>query len=297
MKPDSGKKPFLLWFDLTRDRSAEELIAQFRSACVCRLAKDSTLSEQDYAQPPDMICMHYDRPDMPGLSLLLEIKHTLPSVPIAMFTVQHSEELAVWAMRSRVWEYMVLPLSAAEISRFLHALEQLCELRRNSGSQTKKPVIEHGPSLPDSIRLTAEHQKHQALNKVLLYIEQHFRDNVDQKELAKRCGMTTFRFSRLFKEVKGLGFMDYILNKRMDYAKELLDNSQMPITSIGYEVGFKDPSYFARAFKQFAGCTPSEYRLARRAGVPIPLPVKPRPAVEAIPSEVIDSLLLRSNEA
>jgi AraC-like DNA-binding protein len=70
----------------------------------------------------------------------------------------------------------------------------------------------------------------------------------------------------------------------------------MPITSIGYEVGFKDPSYFARAFKQFAGSTPSDYRQARRAGVPIPLPVKPRPALEAIPSEVIDSLLLR-NEA
>jgi AraC-like DNA-binding protein len=54
------------------------------------------------------------------------------------------------------------------------------------------------------------------------------------------------------------------LNKRMNFAKELLDNSQMPITSIGYEAGFKDPSYFARAFKQFANCTPSEYRLARQ---------------------------------
>ena len=76
--------------------------------------------------------------------------------------------------------------------------------------------------------------------------------------------MTTFRFSRLFKEANGLGFTDYILNKRMNFAKELLDNSQMPITSIGYEAGFKDPSYFARAFKQFANCTPSEYRLARQ---------------------------------
>lgn len=62
--------------------------------------------------------------------------------------------------------------------------------------------------------------------------------------------MTTFRFSRLFKEANGLGFTDYILNERMNFAKELLDNSQMPITSIGYEAGFKDPSYFARAFKR-----------------------------------------------
>ena len=58
--------------------------------------------------------------------------------------------------------------------------------------------------------------------------------------------------------------MEYILRKRMDFAKDLLNNSQMPITSIGYEAGFKDPSYFARAFKQCIGCTPSEYRSACR---------------------------------
>ncbi|MNN79712.1 DNA-binding transcriptional activator FeaR [compost metagenome] len=38
----------------------------------------------------------------------------------------------------------------------------------------------------------------------------------------------------------------------------------MPITSIGYEAGFKDPSYFARTFKQVSNCTPSEYRQARQ---------------------------------
>lgn len=288
MKPDLVRKPSLLWLDLTRDRSSEELIAQFRSDCDCRLAKDATLSKRDHDPQPDMICMHFDRPDMPGLSLLLEIKRTTPSIPIAMFTVQHSEELAVWAMRSRVWEYIVLPLSTAEKSRFLHTLKQLCELRRSTDGHGKKQLIEHSPTLPDSIRLTAEHQKHQALSKVMLYIDHHFRDSIDQKELAQRCGMTAFRFSRLFKEVNGLGFMDYILSKRMDSAKELLDNSQMPITSIGYEVGFKDPSYFARAFKQLAGCTPSEYRLARRSEVPVAAL-----ALDEELSEVVDSLLRR----
>ena len=64
-------------------------------------------------------------------------------------------------------------------------------------------------------------------------------------------------------------------------AKELLDNSQMPITSIGYEAGFKDPSYFARAFKQSCGCTPSEYRQAHRPG---------QPMAHEPPIQVLDSL-------
>ncbi|EXF95975.1 AraC family transcriptional regulator [Pseudomonas fluorescens HK44] len=276
------RKPSLLWFDRTHDRSTPELMAQFEHACDCKLAKGSAFSSGMQA---DMICIHFDRPDTPGLRMLLEIKRTAPAIPITMFTVQHSEELAVWAMRSCVWEYMVLPLSAAEKNRYLTAVIQLYELRRNVRDQRKTMQIDHSPTLPGSIRMTPEHQKHQALSNVLLYIDQHFRDNIDQRDVAKRCGMTTFRFSRLFKEAYGLGFMDYILNKRMNFAKELLGNSQMPITSIGYEAGFKDPSYFARAFKHFANCTPSEYRLAHqlRASVVAEL--------DETTAEVLDNLI------
>jgi len=252
-------KPKLLWFDLTHDRSTQELISQFEQACDCAVAKNALLPAGVQA---DMICIHFDRPDTQGLRRLLDIKRTVPAIPITMFTVQHSEELAVWAMRSSVWEYMVLPLATTERKRYLTAVTQLCELRRQAGGRGSTSQIDHSPTLPDSIRLTSGHQKHQALSHIMLYIDQHFRDSIDQRDLAKRCGMTTFRFSRVFKEANGLGFTDYVLNKRMSFAKELLDNSQMPITSIGYEAGFKDPSYFARAFKQYANCTPSEYRLA-----------------------------------
>ncbi|UZD99567.1 response regulator transcription factor [Pseudomonas mediterranea] len=280
-------KARLLWFDLTHDRSTKELATQFEQTCHCTLATNATVPGGEQV---DMICIHFDRPDTPGLRRLLEIKRTVPTIPITMFTVQHSEELAVWAMRSNVWEYMVLPLSATERKRYLTAVVQLCELRRNSGGRGKTSLIDHSPSLPDSIRLTSGHQKHQALNHILLYIDQHFRESIDQRDLAKRCGMTTFRFSRLFKEANGLGFTDYVLNKRMSFAKELLDNSEMPITSIGYEAGFKDPSYFARAFKQYASCTPSEYRLARQVRTTVVTPSVPEEAGTAALESLVHSL-------
>ncbi|MPQ65937.1 MULTISPECIES: helix-turn-helix transcriptional regulator [Pseudomonas] len=284
MTSNVTRKPSLLWFDRTHDHSTSELITQFEHACDCKLAKESVFSSQMQA---DMICIHFDRPDTPGLRMLLETKRSAPTIPITMFTVQHSEELAVWAMRSCVWEYLVLPLSVSERNRYLAAVAQLHKLRRHVKDQRKTPQIDHSPTLPGSIRMTPGHQKHQALSNVLLYIDQHFRDSIDQKELAQRCGMTAFRFSRLFKEAYGLGFTDYILNKRMNFAKELLDNSQMPITSIGYEAGFKDPSYFARAFKQFANCTPSEYRLMRQREVP----VVAQPIQDTATIEMLDNLV------
>ena len=265
---NNNKKPALLWLDLSHDRSTEELMAQFRASCECRLAKDSSVAERETGQQPDMICMHFDRPDALGLNLLLEVKRTAPSIPITMFTVQHSEELALWAMRSGVWEYLVLPLCSQEKNRFLQALDRLCSLRWQEDGHAKKSLIQRCGNLPDSIRLTKEHQKHHALQKALDHIDQHYREGIDQKDLAQRCGMTPFRFSRLFKEAHGVGFMEYVLRKRMELAKELLCNSQMPVTSIGYEAGFKDPSYFARAFKQCIGCTPSEYRDSVRPPLP-----------------------------
>ncbi|WP_447801314.1 response regulator transcription factor [Pseudomonas kilonensis] len=284
MAPSLTEKPKLLWFDLTHDRSTKELVSQFQDSCDCTLAKNAMLPSGEQV---DMICIHFDRPDTPGLRRLLEIKRTVPAIPITMFTVQHSEELAVWAMRSSVWEYMVVPLSTAERRRYLTAVVQLCELRRNTNGRAKTSQIDHSPTLPDSIRLTSGHQKHQALSHIMLYIDQHFRESIDQRDLAKRCGMTTFRFSRVFKEANGLGFTDYVLNKRMSFAKELLDNSQMPITSIGYEAGFKDPSYFARAFKQYASCTPSEYRLAYQVRSARPAP----PSVDEAALEAIENLV------
>jgi AraC-like DNA-binding protein len=269
MSSHAPDTPRLLWFDLTQEQSAAECIALFADSCRIIRARDLSISGLGAERRPDMICMHYDRPDTLGLNLLVEVRHAAPGIPITMLTVQHSEELAVWAFRAGVWEYLVLPLTATEKSRYLHSLQQLCELRRSANGHTRKTLVERHPALPESIRLTAEHHKHQALHKVLQHIDQHFRESVDQKQLAQRCGMTPFRFSRLFKEVVGIGFTDYILHKRMDFAKELLDNSQMPITSIGYEAGFKDPSYFARAFKQSCGYTPSEYRQAHRPGQPM----------------------------
>ena len=137
MKSEAVKKPHLLWFDLTRNQSTEELMLPFRATCHCLLDTPRAWANKHREPAPDMICMHFDCPDLSGLNLLQEIKFKSPSIPITMFTVQHSEELAVWAMRSRVWEYVVLPLSAAEISRYLSALEQLCILRSAAGNSNK----------------------------------------------------------------------------------------------------------------------------------------------------------------
>lgn len=256
--------PRLLWFDLTHDQSATDCTPAFADACQISLVRDLSVGGMNMHQRPDMICMHYDRPDALGLSLLTEVKRAAPSIPITMLTLQHSEELAIWAFRSGVWEYLQLPLLKNERDRYLYNLQELCRLRRTAHGAATKPQLSRACELPESVRLTAQYQKQQPLLEALSYIEQHFKEHIDQKELATRCGMTPFRFSRIFKQTCGIGFLEFILRKRMESAEDLLCNSQMSVTSIAYEMGFQDPSYFTRAFKQHFGCCPSDYRRAEK---------------------------------
>ena len=71
------------------------------------------------ALKPDIICFDYDCPDVAGLNLLRQVKKDFPSVPILMLTEHNSEELAVWALRSRVWDYFVKPI---DVESFLSAV-------------------------------------------------------------------------------------------------------------------------------------------------------------------------------
>lgn len=252
--------PQLLWFDLTHDQSAAECSAAFADSCRIILVRELNLSRLSARQRPDMICMHYDRPDTLSLGLILEVKRSVPSIPITMLTLQHSEELAVWAFRSGVWDYLALPLQPSERQRYLKALRALCQLRSAHELPKPKQQLTRISELPESVRLTSDHQKQRPLQDAIHYIELHFKEHIEQQALAKRCGMTPFRFSRLFKQTYGVGFVEFIQRKRMEKAEELLSNSEMPITSIAYAVGFQDPSYFARSFKQYFGCCPSDYR-------------------------------------
>ncbi|SDT29386.1 response regulator transcription factor [Pseudomonas oryzae] len=264
MSTKATRKPRLLWFDLSSTRSAAQCIQAFLPHChidqACGL--DDLTAEAD-KPAPDMLCLQFDRPDSNGLNLLMEIKQRSPSLPITMLTVQHSEELAVWAFRSGVWEYLALPLSHAEFNRYLRSLRDLCEMRaRPAGTQRQRP--RRTERLPDCVRLNREQHVQQPLLAAITHIDSHFRERIDESDMAALCAMSTVRFSRLFKQYCGIGFQEYVTRKRMQAAEELLFNSDIPVSSVAYTVGFKDPSYFSRAFRQHFGRSPSACRTHRR---------------------------------
>lgn len=265
MTSKAAGKPHLLWFDLTSRQNAEECIDQFAPQCRVSMAHGlDNLPGAEDSRMPDMLCLQFDRPDADGLNLLLEIKRRAPFLPITMLTVQHSEELAVWAFRSGVWEYLVVPLSTSERLRYLKSLRDLHAMRERMPSLPARQWPARTEQLPDCVRLNRRQIARRPLHEALAHIDNHFRERIDEKEMAELCGMTAVSFSRAFKQNCGIGFQEYVTRKRMQAAEDLLLNSEIPVSSVSYMVGFKDPSYFARAFRQHFGQSPSATRLSRQ---------------------------------
>ena len=78
--------------------------------------------------------------------------------------------------------------------------------------------------------------------------------------MSQMLGISSYYFSKLFKNETGTNFIEYLTNLRISKAKDLLDENRLSVKEIGITVGYPDPNYFSRIFKKNVGQTPSEYK-------------------------------------
>ena len=96
---------------------------------------------------------------------------------------------------------------------------------------------------------------------ILNYVNQHYGDcNMGLEAVADEFGVTANYLSRFFKQETGCTFIQYITMIRMDRAKELLMNSDIPVKDIVTRIGYMDTANFVRKFKNYEGITPGQYR-------------------------------------
>jgi AraC-like DNA-binding protein len=98
------------------------------------------------------------------------------------------------------------------------------------------------------------------LVQITNYIKEHFTEDIYLERLAEEFNVSDKYLSRLFKDSLGTGFHEYLASLRVSKAKELLLETNHPVTKIGEMVGFTTHSTFFRIFKKFEGINPTQYR-------------------------------------
>ncbi len=121
-------------------------------------------------------------------------------------------------------------------------------LRLYAATKPRLPIYEGG--LP-------QHQ----LRQVLDYINEHLDRDINLSDLAELLGISQFHFSHLFKQSLGKSPYQYLLQQRIERAKQLLKQTNRSIMDIALECGFSSHSHLSKQFRQLTGITPKAYRV------------------------------------
>ena len=221
---------------------------------IVTLSRHENISRQIESHAPDVICFNFDYPDRAGSRLVEEIKRVYPSIPAFIVTTQHSEELAVWAFRAKMTDFLVKPLEQADLLRCIGVLDEICRAKRQ---QSGRSITNPNQLIPASIT-SRQSDANMILAPALYYVESHYADKIRSEDIARLCGLSSFRFSRLFKETHAITFRDYVVRYRLRLAYKLLSEQRASVTDAAFAVGFSDISYFSRMFKRHFDCPPSE---------------------------------------
>ena len=92
------------------------------------------------------------------------------------------------------------------------------------------------------------------------HIQRHYADKLTVPGLASLVGLSTSHFAALFRRSTGCGPREYQTRLRMLKARQLLDTTDLPVSTVARSVGYEDPFHFARQFRTSHGVTASEHR-------------------------------------
>ena len=123
------------------------------------------------------------------------------------------------------------------------------------GTATIYRTVPCGDAIPDW---------YDRIKGTIAFIDRHYAEKISLHHLAKSSGLSQINFSRIFKKTLKTTPMRYITEIRLNHARKLLADTEMPISHIAAETGFYDEAHFIKTFKNSRGMTPGQYRQQHR---------------------------------
>lgn len=239
-------------------RNLRQLSAPQQADGERREAKQKTGIRCSSTSGIELICFEFDYPDLQSLNLLKRTRQRYPQIPILMITLQHSEALAIWALRLHVWDFLVKPITESSVTDVEESIRKFKTSQSIGNSVFDLPNVDC--MVPQELRFQPERSGADSLKRGLQLIHDRLGEKIIEKDIADACGLGLFTFSKAFKRLMGQTFQDYVLQQRIIEAMRLLMHPNATITDVAYLVGFRDISYFSKIFKRSVGCSPSIYR-------------------------------------
>lgn len=255
----------LLWIDMRINQSKSDLFASLSNCYATHYVNDVTAIPQAVQRSiPLLLCFDYDYPSLPGLKALKRTKLQFPSLPILMLTEYHSGDLAVWALRSRVWDLLIKPVTLGEISQRIDLLSKLSAVRKIRDNGDTRSIHMLFSPIPTEVRFYNPAIESRTTLPAISFLKKNYCEKIRVEEVALLCRLRPIQFSKTFKQENGVTFREFLLTYRLNRAKEFLSNPHSSVTDVALSVGFDDLSYFADVFKRHVGISPSNFKRSKK---------------------------------
>jgi AraC-like DNA-binding protein len=110
------------------------------------------------------------------------------------------------------------------------------------------------------IKLSTKRDLFRKLSEGKNFMDNHYCIDIDISEVARQSNISQYHFFRLFRMMYGMSPYQYIRNKRLVKANQLLKTKDMPLAQLAMDIGYSDIYSFSKAYKQFYGAAPSSDR-------------------------------------
>ncbi|GAB4154821.1 MAG: two-component regulator propeller domain-containing protein [Winogradskyella sp.] len=208
------------------------------------------------AQIPDIIVTDVMMPIMDGFELTqkLQADANTNHIPIIMLTSKALQEDRLEGITSGADAYLTKPFQKKELQlRMQMLIAKRKQLQERYAVNTIVEQKEEEPKPKDKNLIF--------LNSVIQHIQEHIDDsNFGATELGKAMAMSDSQLYRKLKAISNTSTAIFIRKVRLEKGKELLKTTDLSISEIAYAVGFNDPNYFSKTFKEEFEKSPSEFR-------------------------------------
>ncbi|MCG7216027.1 helix-turn-helix domain-containing protein [Paenibacillus mucilaginosus] len=170
---------------------------------------------------------------------------------------------ALHGLKEAVWLELQLSMAAGVGTVKEQAVDIRLSFEEARDALTFKMGKGAGAVIPYSEQVRNEHhasRKKDTIAEIKAYVEEHFHEPISLADLSARFFINPYYLSQLFKQKTGETYLNYLVQIRMNKAKELLAMTDQKVYEICQAVGYSDSQYFSRLFEKLTGCKPSEYR-------------------------------------
>jgi YesN/AraC family two-component response regulator len=205
----------------------------------------------------DLIVSDVMMPEMDGNELTMRLKEDpdYSHLPIILLTAKTQEEDRKESLLIGADDYVTKPFKMGDLQlRINNIIENRKRIRHLFQQQTTEKNIEQ-------IKATASSADNEFLERAIRCLDEHLSDSdYDRDTFARDMGASASTLYNKLRAVTGMNVTGFIRNHRIKTACRLAqEKPDLRVSDIAYQVGFKDPKYFATSFKKEMGVQPSEY--------------------------------------